>query len=117
MIKTYTDKIITRKTVFRKNIFQQGSGLMFRSKYALRDTAWVFVFTKEKYAPITMAFVSFPIDIVFLDKKMRIVEFVTTLRPWGFYNPKHKSQYVIEFEKGTIKKYKLKIGSKLKIDI
>lgn len=70
----------------------------------------VFEFSKEKIAPLHMFFVFFTIDVIFLDKNKKIVEIKENFRPFTFYNPKNKAKYVLELEKGIIKRTSSKIG-------
>jgi len=47
-----------------------------------------------------MLFVFFPIDVIFLNSKKKVVD-KTTLNPWQLnYTPKIPSKYVIELPKG-----------------
>ena len=81
-------KLINYKTC--KNILSQTRGLMFSRKKTL-----VFVFNKEKYVPLHTFFVFFPITVLFLNEKKRIVE-ETVMRPFKLYTPKKKAKYVVE---------------------
>ncbi|MBI4141320.1 DUF192 domain-containing protein, partial [Candidatus Woesearchaeota archaeon] len=70
------------------NVLSQTRGLMFSRKKTL-----VFVFNKEKYVPLHTFFVFFPITVLFLDDKIKVVE-QTIMKPFRFYNPKNKAKYV-----------------------
>ncbi len=102
--------IVTRKKILT-NIFSQGIGLMFHKK--INDVGYVFVFHKERYVPITMAFVFFCIDILFLDKDKKVVEIIEKAKPFLNYWPKRKAQYVVELPKNTIKEKEIIVGDKL----
>lgn len=102
---------ICSKVVFRKNIFSQGTGLMFHRK--IKDEAHIFVMQREKIIPLTNWFVFFPIDVVYLDRNKKIVEIKKDFRPFTYYNPKHDSMYVIELPEKTIEEKGLKVGDKL----
>ncbi len=82
-----------------KNIWQKAIGIMFRWKI---DKPLVFYFEYEHIIPLHMFFCLFPIDVIFLDSKKRVVE-KATLRPWQVYIPKKKAKYVIEMEAGSAK--------------
>ena len=105
-------KIICNNIHYCNNMFSKGFGLMFRSENSIKDTAWVFQFKKPRIVSLTMVFVFFSIDAIFLDDKIRIVE-TAILNPWTFYNPSKKAIYCIELEYGTVKNFGLKIGDKL----
>lgn len=107
-------KIIASKIVYCDNILRQGTGLMFRTKKSVNHTAWIFRFKRPRKVSITMFFVFFPIDIVFLNEHKRIVEVKENIRPFQNYACSSKIVSFIELESGTIKKYSLKNGNILK---
>ena len=109
-------KKITDKIVYCKNVFTQGTGLSFRSKESVKNTAWIFVFKRPRAVSITMMFVFFPIDLMFLDKNKKIVEIKESLKPWSFYNPKYPACYIIEVDSGVVSKTRIKIGDILEFD-
>ena len=59
----------------------------------------VFVFDKEVKESLHMFFVFYPIDVLFLDKDKRVVEIKRNFKPFKFYFPKNKAQYIIELAK------------------
>ncbi|MDR0912231.1 MAG: DUF192 domain-containing protein [Methanobrevibacter sp.] len=71
-------------------------------------------FFKRFPSSIHSFFMLVAIDIVFLDDNFNVVD-LKTLYPWRFYIPKAVSFYVIELKLGTIKKYEIAIGNKLKL--
>lgn len=72
------------------NILSQTRGLMFSTRKTL-----VFVFNKEKYVPLHTWFVFFPITVLYLDERKKIVE-QTVMKPFRFYSPQNKAKYVVE---------------------
>lgn len=56
------------------------------------------------------------IDVVILDKDLKIVKLKPTLKPFSlfFWNPKYDQ--IIELKAGTSNLFKFKIGTKLKIN-
>lgn len=62
-----------------------------------------------------MVFVPFPIDVLLLDKDMRILD-TRHLRAWvGLLNSKFEVSYVVELPTGTVDRCKLKKGQKLSL--
>lgn len=61
---------------------------------------------------IHMFFMRIPLDIVFADETKEVVDMIS-IGPWKTYTPKAPAKYVIEMEKGSIKKYNLEIGDEL----
>ena len=84
---------------------------MFRKKYP--DYALIFAFDSEKIIPITMWFCFFSLDLLFLDKNLKVVEKKGNLLPWKNYWPQKKAMYVVELPAGSGKK--INIGNKIKI--
>lgn len=88
--------------------WQRCRGLMFSKKKNL-----LFVFDDERIRSFHMFFVFFPIDIIFLDSKKRIVEIKENFMPFTFYAPKKEFRYAIEVGVGVVKKHQLSFGTKL----
>lgn len=107
MIKNKTRKIvISREHKLCTSNFSKSKGLMF----TLTPKSMVFVFEKEKKIPLHMFFVFFPIDVLYLDKKKKVVEIKESFMPFHFYNPKKKAAYVVELPFGTVDDTKTKLG-------
>jgi len=106
----YNGKVIASKIVSCENILQKGTGLMFRSKGSVENTAWLFRFKRPRRIGVTMIFVFFPIDIVFLDSKNRVVELKENLKPFQNYTSKAKICSFIELKEGTIRRYSITEG-------
>jgi hypothetical protein len=110
----YNSKIIASKIIYCDSFLRQGTGLTFRTKNSVENTAWWFRFKKPRRVSITMFFVFFPIDVVFLDKHNRVIELKEKFKPFRNYTSKNKIYSFIELKQGTIKKYSLKRGVLLK---
>ena len=107
MIKNITKgNIVSQHYILCNSLLSQARGMMFRK----RPLPLVFEFSREKINALHMMFVFFPIDVIFLDKDKEIVEIKENLRPFSFYNPKNRSRYVVELEKGSIAQSRSAIG-------
>ena len=93
--------VIINKANLCKNIFCKAFGFMFRFKKP--DKALVFVFSSERRADLHMLFVFFPIDVLFLNKDKRIVDVKKGFKPFSYYAPKLKAQFVVELPIGMLK--------------
>ena len=78
-------------------MFSQALGLMFRPKQNL-----VMIFPKERKISLHMFFVFYPIDVLIVDEKMRIVEIKRNLRPFTVWNSAKKGKYLIELARQGI---------------
>lgn len=106
----YNNKIIASKIVLCNTLLKKGTGLIFRSKYSVKNTAWLFSFKNPRRVSVTMFFVFFPIDVIFLDKNNKIIELKKNFKPFTNYTCRKKIYSFIELESSIINKYGLKIG-------
>lgn len=105
MITNETKKqLIIGKVKCAKSLFSKAAGLMFRFKI---DYGLVFIFNIEKKLNLHMWFVFFPIDILFLDSRLRITKIIHA-KPWQIDLVGH-GKYVIELPFRT----NAKIGDKI----
>ncbi|PIN81295.1 hypothetical protein COV13_01725 [Candidatus Woesearchaeota archaeon CG10_big_fil_rev_8_21_14_0_10_32_9] len=111
--KTGTQRICS-KIVERRTVASMGKGLMFHKK--IKDEAHIFYLRIIRREAITMFFVFFPLDVLFLDEHKRIVEIKENLKPFANYLPKNKASYVVELEKGTVAAKKLEVNDELIFD-
>ena len=108
-------KNTTKKALLAENakicasIFSKALGLMFSKKI----TPLIFIFKKEKIIPLHMFFVFYPIDVLFLDKNKIVAEVKESFKPFSFYTPNRRAMYVIELQKGIVKKTKTQVGDKI----
>ncbi len=100
------DTVISSKVKICKSIFSKALGLMF----SFEPKPLIFIFNRERIVSLHMFFVFFPIDVLFLDEEMSVVEVKKNLRPWKFYIPKKMSKFVIELPMGTIDNSNTEIG-------
>jgi len=103
-------KDIARKIIFHDNVWSQGTGLMFHRKP--KGEVHIFRFKKPRKIQVTMMFVFFSLDLLFLDENGIIVELKRSIRPFSDYYPKKEATILIELEAGSIKKFKIKEGQK-----
>lgn len=115
MLKNKTKKtIVAKKTRVCRDVLSKGLGLMFTPRKAVLDRALIFEFVRKQRVELHMIFVFYPIDVIFLDDKKKVVE-TATLKPFcPSYVPKKRARYVIECEQGAIKRSKTKTGDVLK---
>jgi len=88
-------------------MWQKGTGLMFR--FPRGEFAFIFPFSTPRHMHITMFFVFYSIDVLFLDATGSIVELVS-LRPFTHYSSRLQATTFVELPKGTIAKHNLHVG-------
>ena len=90
--------------IYADTFFKRFKGLMGK-----RDFNNVLVFTNLTDSSIHTMFMRFEIDVYFIDENMLVFD-KATLKPWRFYRPSKKAEYILETEKN---KLKLEIGDRL----
>lgn len=95
-------------------------GLMFREGIR-SNSCMLFIFRTEGFHAIWMHNMLFPIDVAWVDGKERIVDTAEGLKPCNSLfgcreiAPKGKARYILEFNQGTVKREKLKNGSRINL--
>lgn len=80
----------------------------------LKDYGMLFVFDKPDKYGFWMKDMKFPIDIVWLDKNLKIVHIENKVIPESYprvFIPPENSLYVIEFNAGFIEENQLSVGN------
>lgn len=98
IVNTTKKTLLSEKTTCCTSLWRKASGLMFSAQKDL-----LFIEQKEKLIPLHMLFVFYPIDVVYLDSKQKVVDVKQNFLPFTFYTPKKKAQYVLELKNGTIR--------------
>ena len=99
------NEILAKEHKLCNNLFSQAKGLMFSKQKSL-----VFEFANERIVSLHMWFVFFPIDVVFLDENLEVVEIKENFKPFSFYIPKNKAKYVLELGLGVVADTGTKVG-------
>lgn len=96
-----TNEIFDIKITKADTFFKRLIGLMGK-----KDIDFAMLFVNIKNPSIHTHFMRFDLDVYFLDKNNRVID-KTTLKPWKFYRPSKKAEYIMETKKD---KLKIKIG-------
>ncbi len=93
-------------------------GLMSRKTLPANE-GMLFIFDDENHHGIWMMNMGFPIDIVWIDRNLEIVDIAEDAQPCTFncpiYQPDEKALYVLEVNSGFVGKNKLRIGDSVSI--
>ncbi len=110
------NKKIYLKLSLAKSPKEQKQGLM-NIKKLKPNNGMLFCFSKEDYRSFWMKNTYISLDIIFLDKNMKIIGFVENTTPLSHksIHISKKSQYVLELNAGFIKKHNIKISDYLKL--
>jgi len=91
---------------FCSSIWAKARGLMF----ARKPLTLVMPFAAPRRIALHMFFVRFPIDVIFLDAKNKIIEIKEQFRPWTQYRSHKPASFVVECSAGTVKKNDYHVG-------
>lgn len=89
----------------------RGLGLMFRRELPAGEGMWIMPCNG-----IHMFFMRFPIDAVFLDRRLRVVRVCAGLRPWRVVPLVWRAHSVLELPEGTAAGVGLERGEALSIE-
>ncbi|UOF91309.1 DUF192 domain-containing protein [Fodinisporobacter ferrooxydans] len=92
---------ISYKLVVSRTFLSRLRGLMFRRSFI--NEAMLL----SPCNSIHTFFMLFPIDVLFLDRSMRIVHLCESLQPWRIILPVPSAYTTLELPAGTIQKYRL----------
>lgn len=100
---------------------EREKGLMYQ-KALPENRGMLFVFPKEDYYSFWMKNTLIPLDIIFLNKNKNIVSIIKNVPPCKndfcpLYQPKEKSQYVIEVNAGFCDKYNIHERTRVKFEL
>lgn len=111
----------TRKTVLASEVtlcdtpWKRTRGLMFRASLQ-KDEAFIFTFPQPRKVWIHMLFVFFPIDMIFLNDRGKIVHLIESARPFQLrIVPPVPISALIELPENTIATTSMEAGDILDI--
>jgi len=106
---------IVEKITFRETLIQKAIGLMF--KLSFNNEAYVFAFDEDRKIPIHMLFVFFPIDVIWINSQLEVVDIKKRVLPFtpAVYH-RGRATTLIEFPRGTVDKHNIKLMDKLIIN-
>lgn len=93
-------------------------GLMYRNSIP-QGTCMLFVFDGNGRHGIWMRNMKFPIDVLWLDADLRVVDYVEGIKPCTSifncktYEPKKDAKYIVELNSGFVKKNKVRLDTSL----
>ena len=101
--------VVSEKSKKCETFLSQFRGLMF----ARKPETLIFVFKKPRIVKLHMFFVFFPIDILVLDEKKKVLEIKEHFRPCTWFTSSVKGSYCIECPVGSIDRGRVWVGDVL----
>lgn len=100
-----TPQALTRGLSGRENL-NDGSGMLFVFNTSGKHSFW-------------MKDMKFPIDIIWIDENLRVVDLKADVPPESYpelFTPRMPSRYVLEVQSGFVEAHKISIGDAIGID-
>ncbi|ASI14112.1 DUF192 family protein [Candidatus Mancarchaeum acidiphilum] len=122
----YQEKLIAigdieLNAVIADNFIKRMIGLMYRDSLK-ENSCMLFIFDSAGKLGIWMYNMKFPIDVLWIDKNMAIIDIKENLQPCrSIFNcdiayPKANSKYIIELNAGYVKSHDIKLGTKINLE-
>ena len=114
-----TEKIITLQCAVAATFLSRLQGLMFSSYQS--DLLLVSPKDDIPSSSIHMFLMRFPLDVIWINSKMQVVDIKKEIPPldflkpktWKIYKPKEPAKYVLELKTGKIANSDSKVGDKV----
>lgn len=108
------------KLSIARSLFERTKGLMFRDNLD-ENEGMLFVFEKPQILKFWMKNTKIPLDLIFLNENFVVIEIIENMKPgYGIedqnlpvYSSTKPAKYALELPAGSIKKFKIIVGSKL----
>lgn len=108
LINQSTNTEVAKQVTKAKSFYQRAKGLLGRKSLPPEEVLWI-----DRCPSVHTFFMKFPIDVVFVDKDMKVTKIVSNLKPWRMTAIlQFKNHSCFEFSANTISK-KIKEGDKL----
>lgn len=109
--------VLAHRARVLRSLIAKMRGLMLRSELPLGEGVVIVRGRDSKvWAAIHTLFMRFPIDVLFVDSKGKIVDLVEDLEPWRFYIPREKCRLVVELPAGTIFNTDTRVGDEIRLE-
>ena len=96
------------------NDLKRNKGLMYRKNPLKDNEGMLFIYSKPQRIKMWMKNTYIPLDLLFLDNKMKVIEFKENLKPHDVktnYISNNKYKHAIEINGGSIRKNNIKKGT------
>lgn len=113
--KADTDSVITRFNIeIADSDFETQTGLMYRDAME-QNQGMLFIFSEEAMHSFYMKNTKIPLDIIYIDKNLRIASFKENAQPLdeAGLSSEVPVQYVLEINAGLAEKWLLEVGDRI----
>jgi hypothetical protein len=109
-INQATGQVIASRVKIAQDFQSRSTGLLNRS--SLDENEGLLI---KPCNSIHTFFMKFPIDVLFLDQKGKVVKIGESIKPWRLFGALFKGCMVLEIRAGRLKQVKTTVGDIIKI--
>ena len=117
IVSKYNNQKIRFNVEIADTDMKRKTGLQCKTKMELNE-GMLFIWETEDFRSFWMKNTSIPLDIIFLDKKYKIVDIYFNAKPFSLIPilNKKKAKYVLELNEGVFNSYKFNLKDKIIIN-
>lgn len=101
-------KVVAEHVILADSFLKRSKGLLGKKSFEKENTLWI-----KRCQSIHTFFMRFSIDVVFVDKDLKVTNMYLSLKPWRVTPYAFKAKSVFEFSAGTINPDEVAIGDQL----
>lgn len=105
-----TGQLLAERVVLANTFFTRLRGLIGRRRLDPAEALWL-----RPCNGVHTWWMHYAIDVIFLDRELRIVKLVENMRPFRLTAPHRAARSVLEMSAHTISQVQLKVGDQLEI--
>ena len=105
-----TGQLLAEKVTLANTFFTRLRGLIARSRLAPAEALWL-----RPCNGVHTWWMHYAIDVIFLDRELRIVKLVENMRPFRLTAPHREARSVLEMSAHSISRAQLKVGDQLEV--
>ncbi|KXB01714.1 hypothetical protein AKJ44_02190 [candidate division MSBL1 archaeon SCGC-AAA261F17] len=112
LINLENGKVIADKVELANSFWKRFRGLMLKGSF-WSGQALVFPFSKPKRYSIHTFFMRFPIDLLYLDQELEVIESRKELSPWKIHKSGEEASILVELPPGRIEEANVRVDDEL----
>lgn len=111
LILEKNQQVLCSKVSVADNVWSRTKGLLGTQSLPEGECLWI-----KKCNSIHTWFMNYPIDVIFVDDKLKVIKTYKNLRPWKITIPSLKAKSVFEMQSGWLENHWPQPGDQLYVD-
>ena len=108
LIHLKTKDVVAESVLKARNLWERTRGLLGRTHFPEKEAFWI-----SHCSSIHTFFMKFPIDVIFVDKELKVTSLAHSVPSFRILLGGWKSKAVFEMKAGELKKHNIQKGDKL----